>query len=147
MILFKRDISKDLRLAASASANNYASTCTTVYRHQWQTNINFQVKKMETLEPYSQESERNSKPETENPSTSSVSLSAPPPASVLRLWRPAAQRNVRNQWSKMASYRQQWNLATSSGRSHATSLVNSYLSQRFFLFSLLHFGFFFNNFL
>ncbi|ESR53961.1 hypothetical protein CICLE_v10020839mg [Citrus x clementina] len=131
MILFKRDISKDLRLAASASANNYASTCTTVYRHQWQTNINFQVKKMETLEPYSQESERNSKPETENPSTSSVSLSAPPPASVLRLWRPAAQRNVRNQWSKMASYRQQWNLATSSGRSHATSLVNSYLSQRY----------------
>ncbi|KAH9778079.1 hypothetical protein KPL71_007236 [Citrus sinensis] len=71
---------------------------------------------METLEPYSQESERNSKPETENPSTSSVSPSAPPPASVLRLWRPAAQRNVRNQWSKMASYRQQWNLASSSGR-------------------------------
>lgn len=97
---------------------------------------------METLEPYSQESERNSKPETENPSTSSVSPSPPPPASVLRLWRPAAQRNVRNQWSKMASYRQKWNLASSSGRSHATSLVNSYLSQRFFLFSLLHFGFF-----
>ncbi|KAI9157101.1 hypothetical protein LWI28_016975 [Acer negundo] len=56
---------------------------------------------------------------------------AAPPSSVLRLWRPAAQRNMRNQWSKLASYRQQWASAFSSARSHATSLVNSYLSQRY----------------
>ncbi|KAJ4960056.1 hypothetical protein NE237_019966 [Protea cynaroides] len=51
--------------------------------------------------------------------------------SVTRLWRPAAQRNLRNQFSKLLSYKQQWMSASSSGRSHATSLVNAYLSQRY----------------
>ncbi|PSR96612.1 Myb-like protein [Actinidia chinensis var. chinensis] len=67
----------------------------------------------------------------QNPSTES-SISSPLPPSVTRLWRPAAQRNLRNQWSKMASYRQQWKSFSSSARSHATSIVNSYLSQRQF---------------
>ncbi|PSS33508.1 hypothetical protein CEY00_Acc03895, partial [Actinidia chinensis var. chinensis] len=66
----------------------------------------------------------------QNPSTES-SISSPLPPSVTRLWRPAAQRNLRNQWSKMASYRQQWKSFSSSARSHATSIVNSYLSQRY----------------
>ncbi|KAA8541019.1 hypothetical protein F0562_024843 [Nyssa sinensis] len=69
-------------------------------------------------------------PKHQNPSTSSPSPTSPP-QSLTRLWRPAAQRNVRNQWSKLASYRQQWTSSSSSGRSHATSLVNSYLSQRY----------------
>ncbi|XP_028080912.1 uncharacterized protein LOC114282431 isoform X6 [Camellia sinensis] len=43
----------------------------------------------------------------QNPSTES-SRPTPPPPSVTRLWRPAAQRNLRNQWTKLASYRQQW---------------------------------------
>ncbi|KAJ1421833.1 hypothetical protein SESBI_13471 [Sesbania bispinosa] len=57
--------------------------------------------------------------------------SSPLPSSVLRLWRPAAQRNLRNRWSQLASYRDQWSSISSAGRSHATSLVNSYLSQRY----------------
>lgn len=80
-------------------------------------------------------------------SSSSSSISRPPPSpsaspsplppSVNRLWRPAAQRNLRNQWSKLASLRQQWVSSSSSGKSHANSLVNAYLSQRYstFLFS------------
>lgn len=54
-----------------------------------------------------------------------------PPSSLSRFWRPAAQRNLRNQWSKMASYRQQWLSSSSSARTHATSLVNAYLSQKY----------------
>lgn len=54
-----------------------------------------------------------------------------PPSSMTRLWRPAAQRNLRNQWSKLASYRKQWLSSSSAGRSHATSLVNAYLSQKY----------------
>ncbi|CAL8169065.1 unnamed protein product [Prunus armeniaca] len=58
------------------------------------------------------------------------------PSSVLatplsRLWRPTAQRNLRNQWSKLASYRQQWASSSSTARSHATALVNAYLSQKY----------------
>ncbi|PON70327.1 hypothetical protein TorRG33x02_256930 [Trema orientale] len=59
------------------------------------------------------------------------STASPLPPSVSRLWRPAAQRNLRNQWSKLAALRQQWNSASSSGRSHATSLVNAYLSEKY----------------
>lgn len=59
------------------------------------------------------------------------SISTPLPPSVIRLWRPVAQRNLRNQWSKLASYRKEWSASSSSARSHATSLVNSYLSQRY----------------
>ncbi|XP_044484006.1 uncharacterized protein LOC123209958 isoform X2 [Mangifera indica] len=87
---------------------------------------------METLEPRSvSQSTSNSNSNLGNLSSSSVPSPQTPPSSVLRLWRPAAQRNLRNQWSKMASYRQQWLSASSSGRLHATSLVNSYLSQRY----------------
>ncbi|KAF2576647.1 hypothetical protein F2Q70_00006474 [Brassica cretica] len=47
------------------------------------------------------------------------------------LWRPAAQRNLRNQWSKLSTCRKQWISACSVGMSHANSLANSYLSQTF----------------
>ncbi|GAB2275468.1 hypothetical protein Dimus_010226 [Dionaea muscipula] len=50
---------------------------------------------------------------------------------TLRQWRSAAQRNLRNQWSNLAAYRQDWISSSSEGRSHATSLVNSYLSHRY----------------
>ncbi|XP_038700437.1 uncharacterized protein LOC119997456 isoform X2 [Tripterygium wilfordii] len=69
----------------------------------------------------------NSYSQTQNLSSSS----SPLPPSVLRQWRQHAQRNMRNQWSKFASYRQQWASFTSSGRSHATSLVNAYLNLRY----------------
>ncbi|XP_076946158.1 uncharacterized protein LOC143617510 [Bidens hawaiensis] len=56
----------------------------------------------------------------------------PSPSSLNhRLWRPAAQRNMKNQWSKLNSLRQQWTSSSSTARSHATSLVNAFLSQRF----------------
>ncbi|RWW81396.1 hypothetical protein BHE74_00010229 [Ensete ventricosum] len=51
--------------------------------------------------------------------------------SPTRLWRPAAQRNIRNQWSKLLSNKERWASAASEGRSQATSLVNAYLSQRY----------------
>ncbi|PWA89914.1 hypothetical protein CTI12_AA106390 [Artemisia annua] len=51
--------------------------------------------------------------------------------SVNRLWRPAAQRNMKNQWSKLNSLRQDWVSSSSNARSHATALVNSFLSQRY----------------
>ncbi|KAG5522740.1 hypothetical protein RHGRI_034777 [Rhododendron griersonianum] len=60
--------------------------------------------------------------------TESPSASTPPPPSVTRLWRPVAQRNLRNQWSKLASYNQEWSSSSLSARSHATSLVNSYMN-------------------
>ncbi|KAG5377188.1 hypothetical protein IGI04_041784 [Brassica rapa subsp. trilocularis] len=67
--------------------------------------------------------------------TMSISQFPPPaspsPASSVRLWRPPAQRNIRNQWLKMSACRQQWIAACSFGMSHANSLVNSYLSQTF----------------
>lgn len=76
-------------------------------------------------------------PQTPSPSSSSTISYLKPPSpgvqnpSLTRLWRPAAQRNLRNQWSKLASCRKQWVSSSSSGRSHATSLVNAYLSQRY----------------
>ncbi|RZC46813.1 hypothetical protein C5167_039761 [Papaver somniferum] len=51
--------------------------------------------------------------------------------SVIRLWRPSAQRNLRNQWSKLVPLTQKWSSASSSGRTHATNFVNSYLSRRY----------------
>ncbi|XP_017241613.1 uncharacterized protein LOC108214242 isoform X3 [Daucus carota subsp. sativus] len=48
-----------------------------------------------------------------------------------RLWRPAAQRNLRNQWANLSSYKHKWASLSSSARSHATSLVNSSLSLRY----------------
>ncbi|KAK7388883.1 hypothetical protein VNO78_23710 [Psophocarpus tetragonolobus] len=56
---------------------------------------------------------------------------SPLPPSVLRLWRPAAQRNLRNQWSQLASCKDRWFSLSSQGRSHATALVNFHLSQRY----------------
>ena len=65
------------------------------------------------------------------------------PPSVTRLWRPAAQRNLRNQWSKLASYKSQWVSSSAAGRSHATSLVNTDLSLRYcqLIFFLLYSSF------
>lgn len=67
--------------------------------------------------------------------TMSISQFPPPaspsPASSVRLWRPAAQRNLRNQWLKLSTCRKQWIAACSVGMSHANSLVNSYLSQTY----------------
>lgn len=51
--------------------------------------------------------------------------------SVSRLWRPAAQRNLRNQWANLSSYKNKWASLSSSARLHATSLVNSSLSLRY----------------
>ncbi|RZR89679.1 hypothetical protein BHM03_00017439 [Ensete ventricosum] len=47
--------------------------------------------------------------------------------SPTRLWRPAAQRNIRNQWSKLLSNKERWASAASEGRSQATSLVTNRL--------------------
>ncbi|CAI0469073.1 unnamed protein product [Linum tenue] len=58
-------------------------------------------------------------------------VSSSPPPSISRLWRPAAQRNLRNQWSKLASCRSEWVTSSSAGRSHATSLVNAHLSRKY----------------
>ncbi|KAK8692971.1 hypothetical protein V6N13_070572 [Hibiscus sabdariffa] len=77
--------------------------------------------------------------ETPEPKSQSSSSSPfPSPSYSGRQWRPAAQRNLRNQWSKMASYRQQWLSSSSSARTHATSLVNAYLSQKYM--SLMELG-------
>ncbi|XP_050223451.1 uncharacterized protein LOC126673371 isoform X2 [Mercurialis annua] len=67
----------------------------------------------------------------EKPSSSSSSSVSPLPASASRLWRPAAQRNLRNQWSKLASSRTEWLSCSSKGRSHATAFINAYLSQKY----------------
>ncbi|CAN8256908.1 unnamed protein product [Cochlearia groenlandica] len=69
-------------------------------------------------------------PPASSPSPASFSSSSSSSSSA-RLWRPSAQRNLRNQWSKLSTFRQQWIEACSAGRSHATSLVNSYLSQKY----------------
>ncbi|KAG9153218.1 hypothetical protein Leryth_021239 [Lithospermum erythrorhizon] len=72
-----------------------------------------------------------------DPSHSPLQPSPSPSASPsststnIRIWKPAAQRNLRNQWSKLANLRHKWTASSSSGRSHATSLVNSFLSQRY----------------
>jgi len=63
---------------------------------------------------------------------------SPLPPSVLRLWRPQAQRNLRNQWSQLASFKNRWFSASSAGRSHATALVNSHLSQRSYQYVEFH---------
>ncbi|KAG8379264.1 hypothetical protein BUALT_Bualt07G0070500 [Buddleja alternifolia] len=56
---------------------------------------------------------------------------APSSSTAARLWRPAAQRNLRNQWSKLASLRQDWRSSSATARSHATALLNSYLSLKY----------------
>ncbi|KAL5722995.1 hypothetical protein ACHQM5_006447 [Ranunculus cassubicifolius] len=64
-------------------------------------------------------------------STLSSPLTPSSSSTLSRLWRPAAQRNLRNQWMKLVSHKQKWISASSAARSHATSLVNAYLSQRY----------------
>ncbi|CAA3016346.1 uncharacterized protein LOC111402362 isoform X2 [Olea europaea var. sylvestris] len=71
------------------------------------------------------------KPPFFTPQQSSSPSSAPAPSSAIRLWKPAAQRNVRNQWSKLLALFQDWCSSSSSARSHAISLVNSFLSQKY----------------
>ncbi|KAM1740197.1 hypothetical protein ACFX11_015802 [Malus domestica] len=58
-------------------------------------------------------------------------LPSPLTSSAARQWRPASQRNLRNQWSKLASHIQQWASSSSAARSHATSLVNAFLSLKY----------------
>nr|KAJ0206451.1 hypothetical protein LSAT_V11C500236950 [Lactuca sativa] len=72
----------------------------------------------------------------QSPQNSGVK-SSPSSVSVSRLWRPAAQRNMKNQWSRLNSLRHEWISSSSTARSHATSLVNAYLSQRHFRKHLL----------
>ncbi|WJX90078.1 hypothetical protein P8452_72013 [Trifolium repens] len=72
--------------------------------------------------------------EPSSPSTTTdfkSQISSPLPSSMLRLWRQAAQRNLRNQWSQLASLKDQWFSISSSARSYANALVNSHLSQRY----------------
>ncbi|GAU24640.1 hypothetical protein TSUD_208650 [Trifolium subterraneum] len=78
---------------------------------------------METLdsEPSSPSTTTDSKPQ----------ISSPLPSSMLRLWRQAAQRNLRNQWSQLASLKDQWSSISSTARSYANALINSHLSQRY----------------
>lgn len=49
----------------------------------------------------------------------------------LRQWRPAAQRNLRNQWSRLLAAKTRWLDAATNGRSHAASLVNAHLSRSY----------------
>ncbi|KAK9996216.1 hypothetical protein SO802_020902 [Lithocarpus litseifolius] len=98
---------------------------------------------METLDPQTPSPSPSSSSSSSSSSFSTVSYSKPPnpsfqnqnpspmPPSLTRLWRPAAQRNLRNRWSKLVSCRKQWVSSSSSGKSHATSLVNAHLSQRY----------------
>ncbi|KAM0937236.1 hypothetical protein DsansV1_C25g0186231 [Dioscorea sansibarensis] len=57
--------------------------------------------------------------------------SSPSTSPSSRLWRPAAQRIIRNQCSKLLFAKNRWLSAASEGRAHATSLVNAYLSCRY----------------
>ncbi|KAG8074022.1 hypothetical protein GUJ93_ZPchr0006g43214 [Zizania palustris] len=64
------------------------------------------------------------------PSHASPTSPSPSPAS-LRQWRPAAQRNLRNQWSRLLAAKARWLAASGHGRSHASALVNAHLSRRY----------------
>ncbi|KAI0525157.1 hypothetical protein KFK09_004549 [Dendrobium nobile] len=67
-----------------------------------------------------------------NSSIASPNCISPPLSSCSsRLWRPAAQRNIKNQWSKLLMSKDRWVSATSEGRLHATELVNTYLKRRY----------------
>ncbi|KAM3374773.1 hypothetical protein P3S68_013487 [Capsicum galapagoense] len=61
----------------------------------------------------------------------SITPSTPLSVQDIRRWKPAAQRNLRNQWSKLASLQTQWLSLSSTARSYASNVVNSYLSQRY----------------
>jgi len=51
--------------------------------------------------------------------------------SVHRLWRPAAQRQVRNAWAMLHAHRSAWTTSSVALVSSATALVNASLSLRF----------------
>ncbi|CAM0906808.1 unnamed protein product [Alopecurus aequalis] len=58
--------------------------------------------------------------------------SSPTPSPFsLRQWRPAAQRNLRNQWSRLFAAKSRWLAAAADGRSHASTLVNAHLSRSY----------------
>ncbi|CAN6301795.1 unnamed protein product [Urochloa humidicola] len=59
-----------------------------------------------------------------------TAASPSPSPSSLRLWRSAALRNVRNQWSHMHTAKEQWLEAAADGRSRAAELVNAHISRR-----------------
>jgi len=63
------------------------------------------------------------------PSHPPAASQSPSPSS-LRLWRSAAQRNVRNQWSHIHAAKEQWLSAAFDGRSHTSNLVNAHISRR-----------------
>ncbi|KAF2937972.1 uncharacterized protein [Oryza sativa Japonica Group] len=67
---------------------------------------------------------------TRPPHAAPSSSPSPSPAS-LRQWRPAAQRNLRNQWSRLLAAKARWLSAAADGRSHASALVNAHLSRRY----------------
>jgi hypothetical protein len=67
---------------------------------------------------------------TRPPHPSPAIASSSPSPSSLRLWRPAAQRNLRNQWSRLVKAKEQWLAAADEGHTHATMLVNTHLSLR-----------------
>lgn len=48
-----------------------------------------------------------------------------------RLWRPAAQRNLRNSWSKILGQRAAWISASSKAFTIASSLINAHLNLRY----------------
>ncbi|KAK3147997.1 hypothetical protein QOZ80_3BG0289340 [Eleusine coracana subsp. coracana] len=67
------------------------------------------------------------RPPHRNPTAASPS----PSPSSLRLWRPAAQRNLRNQWSRLVKAKDDWLAAADEGLSHATALANAHNLFRF----------------
>ncbi|KAH7315431.1 hypothetical protein KP509_21G049200 [Ceratopteris richardii] len=48
-----------------------------------------------------------------------------------RLWRPAAQRNLRNSWSSICMHISSWSTSSSHALSSASALVNALLSRRY----------------
>jgi hypothetical protein len=50
---------------------------------------------------------------------------------VHRLWRPAAQRQVRNAWAMLHAHRSAWTTSSVALVSSATALVNAFLSLRY----------------
>ncbi|TVU47959.1 hypothetical protein EJB05_07577, partial [Eragrostis curvula] len=67
---------------------------------------------------------------TRPPHNNHAAASPSPSPSSVRLWRPAAQRNLRNQWSRLFKAKDQWLAAAAEALSHATALVNARLTRR-----------------
>ncbi|CAN4099400.1 unnamed protein product [Withania somnifera] len=85
-----------------------------------------------TLSPFADSSDdRNHQIPAEKSPAPPTTPSTPLSVQDIRRWKPAAQRNLRNQWSVLSSLRTQWLSLSSTARSYATSVVNSYLSRRY----------------